>query len=401
VPGRIEFLGKHTDYAGGRSLVCACEHGFAIVARIRTDLRVSATDALSGQTADGMLDPDLDVPRAHWSNYLLTVARRVARNFPGVNHGVDLAFASDLPPAAGLSSSSALVVATFLALADANNLVQRPEYRRAIKSTEDLAAYLGSVENGQGFHDLAGDQGVGTTGGSQDHTAILCSRRGMLAQYGFAPVRLERVVPFPADHLLVVAASGITAVKTGNALEQYNRASKRVAAAVRAWQARHGSDRAPTLAAVLGTSSADTEGLRDAIRAYTDTEFDSESLLRRVEQFEAESVDIIPAAGDALLRGDLMALGTLVDRSQANAERLLENQIPETIALAHSARELGAVAASAFGAGFGGSVYALVPASDAAAFQQRWSARYAREFSQRAKNASFFVTRAGPPAARL
>src|SRR5690349_17109863 len=31
VPGRIEFLGKHTDYAGGRSLLCAAERGFAVV----------------------------------------------------------------------------------------------------------------------------------------------------------------------------------------------------------------------------------------------------------------------------------------------------------------------------------------------------------------------------------
>jgi galactokinase len=28
VPGRIEVLGKHTDYAGGRSLLAATEKGF-------------------------------------------------------------------------------------------------------------------------------------------------------------------------------------------------------------------------------------------------------------------------------------------------------------------------------------------------------------------------------------
>jgi len=39
----------------------------------------------------------------------------------------------------------------------------------------------------------------------------------------------------------------------------------------------------------------------------------------------------------------------------------LGNQIPQTIFLAKTARQLGAVAASAFGAGFGGSVWALVP----------------------------------------
>ena len=32
VPGRIEVLGKHTDYGGGRSLICAAERGFSVVA---------------------------------------------------------------------------------------------------------------------------------------------------------------------------------------------------------------------------------------------------------------------------------------------------------------------------------------------------------------------------------
>ena len=32
VPGRIEVLGKHTDYAGGRSLLCAVERGFCVTA---------------------------------------------------------------------------------------------------------------------------------------------------------------------------------------------------------------------------------------------------------------------------------------------------------------------------------------------------------------------------------
>ena len=44
--------------------------------------------------------------------------------------------------------------------------------------------------------------------------------------------------------------------------------------------------------------------------------------------------------------------GSLVDRSMALATTALGNQVPETIYLARRARELGAVAASAFGAGF-------------------------------------------------
>src|SRR5207237_3528995 len=135
----------------------------------------------------------------HWSNYPFTVMRRVARNFPEELRGVDLAFASDLPPAAGLSSSSALIVATFLALADANDLTNRAEYAAAVRGAEDLAAYLGAIENGSSFRDLAGDRGVGTQGGSEDHTALLCARPRALVQYAFAPIRFERAVRLPND----------------------------------------------------------------------------------------------------------------------------------------------------------------------------------------------------------
>ena len=42
VPGRVEFLGKHTDYAGGRSLLCTVERGVCMVAQPRSDERGSA-----------------------------------------------------------------------------------------------------------------------------------------------------------------------------------------------------------------------------------------------------------------------------------------------------------------------------------------------------------------------
>src|SRR5256885_768039 len=83
------------------------------------------------------------------SHYPMTVARRVARNFAGPLcgelRGADVTLHSDLPPAAGLSSSSALIVGTFLVLSAANRLDQRSEYAAAVRSAEDLAGYLGTV----------------------------------------------------------------------------------------------------------------------------------------------------------------------------------------------------------------------------------------------------------------
>jgi galactokinase len=124
-------------------------------------------------------------------------------------------------------------------------------------------------------------------------------------------------------------------------------------------------------------------------------------LVTRLDQFAAEALEIIPAAGDALERGDLNALGELVDRSERGAEVLLGNQVPETVHLARSARSLGAAAASAFGAGFGGSVWALVRRDDAERFSQCWEESYLTRFPEHADRATFFVTTAGPPAMRL
>ncbi len=78
-------------------------------------------------------------------------------------------------------------------------------------------------------------------------------------------------------------------------------------------------------------------------------------------------------AVDAFRRGDQNRLGELAADSQADAETLLGNQIPETIALTARARKLGAFAARSFGAGFGGSVWALVAADRANEFARRWT----------------------------
>jgi galactokinase len=389
VPGRIEVLGKHTDYAGGRSLVAAVERGFRLLVLPRGDGRVRITDALSGQSVEFPLAPDL-VPRGgHWSNYPMTVARRLARNFPGLAVGAHILFASDLPPAAGLSSSSALIVGVFLALAQVNALRERPDFPAELHEPHILGGYLGTIENGQGFGRLAGDRGVGTFGGSEDHTAILCAEPGRLGQFAYCPVRHERSVPMPPDYLFAIGSSGIVAEKTGAAQERYNRAAELAAAAAREWRRQTGRDD-PHLAAAI-SSAPDAAG---RLRAMVQ----DSPLAARVEHFLIENEEIVPAAGDALAAGDVPRFGRLVDRSQQAAEHWLGNQIPETALLAATARRLGAAAASAFGAGFGGSVWALVERERAERFLAAWSDAYRREFPGPAALSEFFLTDAGPPA---
>ncbi len=76
-------------------------------------------------------------------------------------------------------------------------------------------------------------------------------------------------------------------------------------------------------------------------------------------------------------------------------------KLPETIAIAPSARELGACAACAFGAGFGGSVWALALRSNADHFRRAWQAQYATEFPGPVRRSEFFLTAAGPSLAAI
>lgn len=403
VPGRIEVLGKHTDYGGGRSLLCAVDRGICMVASVRPKGvagKVRILDERSGDVAEFDLSPDVESKPGHWSNYPITVARRIAMNFPGALRGADIVFASDLPPAAGVSSSSALVVAFFLALSAINDLSTRAEYRANIQTPEDLAGYLGCVENGLDFKALRGQAGVGTFGGSEDQTAILCARPNALVQYAFCPVRFERAIPLPDSLTFVIAASGVLAEKTGSALELYNRVSSRLGVGLELWNRATG--RTDTSMGAATASSPDARvRIRDVLRAAADVPYSAESLLRRFDQFDAEANEIIPAAGDALSRGDVDTFGTFVADSQRGAERALENQIPETVALVRRARATGALAASAFGAGFGGSVWALVDSSSADEFRREWMQRYHIAFPERADYSEFFITHAAPAAMQL
>ena len=391
------MLGKHTDYAGGRSMLVAVEKGFSVVAAPRLDARVHMLDLARESAADFVLDPELQPRAGEWSNYPMTVARRLLRNFPGALRGADVAFCSDLPGSAGMSSSSALMVATYLVFAAINDLPRRTEYVANIHSAEDLAGYLGTIENGLSFRGLTGDRGVGTFGGSEDHTAILLAQPGKIVQYAYCPVRFERSVDVPEDLTFAVAVSGIVADKTGAAMDSYNRVSRLASAAVETWRQATGRDD-PHLAAVIASQHGDRGASMPLLRDARHPDFSAEELLERVQQYVVESEEIIPAVPERLSGDGLARFTDLVDRSQAMGAQLLRNQTAETIWLADAARRLGAAAASAFGAGFGGSVWALVGKSQADRLLHTWSHEYQQRFPAAHEKSRFFLTRPGPSA---
>jgi galactokinase len=370
------------------------------VAVPRTDAKINIIALATGEKSEFEIDPDLSPTMGHWSNYPMTVIRRVARNFGSKLQGMDLAFDSDLPPAAGMSSSSAMMISIFLALAKINDLYQREEYTSNINDMESLAGYLGTVENGQNFGTLTGDKGVGTFGGSEDHTAILCSRPNRLSQYSYCPVRFERFLDVPQGYIFAIASCGVVAEKTGEARDKYNRASLLCVAVKNLWNEKTGRND-PHITAALASSDDAVVKMREIIKNGSCDGYTSEELSDRFEQFYAESVEIIPAAGDAMNSGNMEEFGKQVDRSQELTTTQLGNQVPETVFLAKTARQLGAVAASAFGAGFGGSVWSLVAVDKADELLQNWAQRYQQAHPEPAANSRYFLTHPGPSAFEL
>ena len=77
IPGRIEVLGKHTDYCGGRSIVCAIDLGFHAEVERRSDsLVVIENRDVSETVSIDLKDPTCSA--GHWGNYALEVVLRLS-----------------------------------------------------------------------------------------------------------------------------------------------------------------------------------------------------------------------------------------------------------------------------------------------------------------------------------
>jgi galactokinase len=398
VPGRIEVFGKHTDYGGGHSLVAPVPRGFIFIARLRSDRVVTMADAARAERFSvdlddrGSVSGASDAP-AGWRKYADTTVHRLDRNFPGAVRGADIAFASDLPPASGMSSSSALMVGLASILIRLGNIEASREWQTSIGGPAEAAGYYACIENGLSFAALTGDAGVGTHGGSEDHIAMTCGRAGQVSAWRFAPIQHVADVTIPPDWMFVIASSGVAAKKTGAAKDAYNRLSFLVRTLLDLWNATE--PRQPSLHAVLSSSPRATERLTALISARSATEPSAVDLENRLSHFRHEDARI-PEAVRTFRSANRERISTLSDESQSDAEVLLQNQVPETIALARAARALGAFGSSSFGAGFGGSVWALVRKSEAPDFAARWLSDYRSAFPHR-ESATVFLAPPGPP----
>ncbi|MEX2182100.1 MAG: galactokinase family protein [Gemmatimonadaceae bacterium] len=388
VPGRVELFGKHVDYGGGVSLTCAISEGITAEVEPLDSPVLDLEDGKTGRRARIPLRRDARPGGAHGGAYVAAVARRLARDFGPLPVGARIVSSSSLPRSAGLSSSSAFVTMLTLALAEVNELKARPEWKQHLPTRLALAEYCGAIEMGAPFGPFAGEVGVGTRGGAQDHVAILCNSAGMVGAFRYLPAAMVGQATFPARWSILVGVSGVRATKTGGAQADYNRAADLVHALLAQWNAA--TARADCSLAGALESSPDAPARLERIAAVSP---DAPLQLARLAQFRSETERVVPGALAAISAADGAALGRLAVESQQGAETALRNQVPETMFLARSAMAAGAHGATAFGAGFGGAVWAIVDTSAAADVAERWRASYAAAFPQRADKAEWYTLR--------
>jgi galactokinase len=199
-PGRVNLIGEHIDYHGLPVLPMALRRSIRVQFQPRTDRQIRVSSGAYGHREFAWTPGLTPVARGDWENYLRAAAQAIAGKW-GVMNGIDATIESDLPAAAGLSSSSALIVAVTLALLRANQ-------REA--SFEELMEILPD-----------GEQFVGTRGGGMDHAASLASREGCASLIEFVPLAVHHI-PIPQGWAFLVADSLQIAEKSGAVRERYN-----------------------------------------------------------------------------------------------------------------------------------------------------------------------------------
>jgi galactokinase len=304
-PGRVNLIGEHTDYNGGLSLPFAIAEGVTVTAAPRGDGEVVAR-ALDLGEEDRFA---AEAPPRGVAGWRAFVRGAVAELGDG-RAGLELEITGTVPRGAGLASSGALGVALALALA--------PDGDRL-----ELARACSRVEN----------DWVGARSGLLDQLASLLGEAGHALRIDFStletePVELElgawRLVTVDSGERRELGASG------------YNERRRECAAA----------------AMRLGVPSLRNADVRNAAAL-------GEPLARRVRHVLEENARVEQAVA-ALARGDLPALGGLLDASHASLRDLYDASTPAVERTVGALREAGAAGARMVGGGFGGHVLALL-----------------------------------------
>jgi galactokinase len=304
-PGRVNLIGEHTDYSEGFVLPVAIGMRTRVAASTRTD------DGVHVRSAQG----------AGATPYVVGAVRAVREHGIDVP-GLDVAVDGDIPIGAGLSSSAALTCATALAAA---------ELAGADLPPATIARIAQRAENDY----------VGVACGVMDQMAAMCARAGHALLLDCRTLAVDHV-PLPladAGLALLVIDTRVRHDLTDSAYGDRRRSVEKAAR-------------------LLGV-----EALRDlTVDDLTQVEqrLDDKVLFRRVRHVVTENQRVRDTV--ALLRDERPGdIGPLLVASHESLRDDFAVSHPALDVVVQAALAAGALGARMTGAGFGGSVVALVP----------------------------------------
>lgn len=186
-PGRVNLIGEHIDYNGGKVMPCSISRGtyLAIAKNIDKKLRFECLNF--PETAELHLQTSYAKTGKEWFNYPLGSINQLLQEGHTIS-GLDMLFYGNLPIGAGLSSSASIEVLTMFAVKEL--------FQLAISNVE--IAQLGKkVEN----------EFIGLNSGIMDQFAVAMGQKNKAILLNCDTLEYE-YLPFEiGDHVLAIINS--------------------------------------------------------------------------------------------------------------------------------------------------------------------------------------------------
>lgn len=335
-PARINIIGEHIDYNGGKVFPAAIDRYLYVAIRRREDSKISYNDIKFPGTFSFDINDDFAFRKENgYANYLNGILSILKRRGYKIPSGFDILMVSNVPPAGGISSSSALECGFAYAVSELFGLGV---------SRKDIAL-IGQ----QSEHEFMGvncgimDQYIIATGKKDTAEVLDCAK----VEHEYVPLEL-------GDYRFVVMN---TRKKRQLADSKYNERRSQCEAALKILQ-----DKGVEAQDLCSLSPVKWEAVKHFI---------SDGVLqKRANHCVYENQRVLDAVA-ALKAGDLIRLGRLLDESHASLKSDYEVTGIELDTLAETAqKQEGCLGARMTGAGFGGCAIALVHKDKVEAFTE-------------------------------
>ena len=345
-PGRVNLIGEHIDYNGGKVFPCALDIGTYAVVRARQDneIRFVSTNMEYKNQID-LRDIVYDKTQ-EWTNYPKGTIKMIQDYLTengkdaGVIKGMDILYSGNIPNGSGLSSSASIEVLTAIVVNELWGLnLSMIELVKLCQKGENT---FNGVSSG-----IMDQFAVGM--GKKDFAIVLNTDT---LSYDYVPCVLE-------DAVLII---GNTNKKRGLADSKYNERLQECRQALAQLQ------KVKAIRHLCELSAKEWQEVRQAV---------SEGILRdRAEHCVMENERVNEAIA-VLKKNDLVRFGKLLNESHDSLRDLYDVTGIELDTMVEEARKVEGVYGSRMtGAGFGGCTVSLVKKEAAERFQQEVGAAY-------------------------